>query len=146
MANNRLAFALCEANGIEIGENWTPHDAWEALKKEGIVDKNGHIREIRFDDEGNIEKSTKELKEMLLAEAESPKKKPHDDLSDEEYILYFRLLGSLKTKYGADYYEGDDYPILKVNNKIILSSGTFEEPKLEDVIEVRGENEMRRKK
>ena len=37
MANNRMPFALCEVNGITIQKGWTPHDAWEALKKNGIV-------------------------------------------------------------------------------------------------------------
>ena len=37
MANNRIAFGLCEQYGINLPEGATPHDAWEALKKRGIV-------------------------------------------------------------------------------------------------------------
>ena len=36
-AKYRLPFALCRANGIEIGDGWTPRDAWEALKKSGAI-------------------------------------------------------------------------------------------------------------
>lgn len=33
MANNRLAFGLCKKYGIELPDNATPKDAWEALNK-----------------------------------------------------------------------------------------------------------------
>lgn len=36
-AATRLPFGLCEAHGIAIQKNWTPRDAWEALKKAGVV-------------------------------------------------------------------------------------------------------------
>ena len=36
--NTRLPFGLCERYGIPIGKDWTPRDAWEALrKKTGIT-------------------------------------------------------------------------------------------------------------
>lgn len=34
----RLPFGLCRANGIQIKEWWTPKDAWDALRKGGVVD------------------------------------------------------------------------------------------------------------
>ena len=36
MANNRLPFGLCKQYHIDLPENATPKDAWEALKKNGI--------------------------------------------------------------------------------------------------------------
>lgn len=36
--NTRLPFGLCGRYGIPIGKDWTPRDAWEALrKKTGIT-------------------------------------------------------------------------------------------------------------
>ena len=33
--NTKLPFGLCEREGIEVGEDWTPKDAWEALEGKG---------------------------------------------------------------------------------------------------------------
>ncbi len=37
MSNNRLPFGLCKKYHIELPDNATPKDAWEALKKNGIT-------------------------------------------------------------------------------------------------------------
>lgn len=36
-ANNRLPFGLCEREGIEIGDDWGPSEAWAALAEKGIT-------------------------------------------------------------------------------------------------------------
>lgn len=36
MANNKIAFGLCEQHNIKLPKDATPRDAWEALKKHGI--------------------------------------------------------------------------------------------------------------
>ena len=33
--NTKIPFGLCQREGIEIGENWTPKDAWNALEGKG---------------------------------------------------------------------------------------------------------------
>lgn len=45
--NTRLPFGLCQAHGIAIGKNWTPRDAWEALKGVGVTpdDAYGDLKE-----------------------------------------------------------------------------------------------------
>lgn len=35
--NTRLPFGLCQREGIEVGSDWTPRDAWEALAGKGIT-------------------------------------------------------------------------------------------------------------
>jgi hypothetical protein len=35
--NTKLPFGLCEREGIEVGEDWKPKDAWDALAKKGIT-------------------------------------------------------------------------------------------------------------
>ena len=37
MANNKIAFGLCEQHNIKLPKDATPRDAWEALKERGIV-------------------------------------------------------------------------------------------------------------
>ena len=37
MANNRLPFGLCKKYHIDLPDDATPHDAWEALKSNGII-------------------------------------------------------------------------------------------------------------
>ena len=34
---NRVPFGLCKKFGIEISKDWTPRDAWEALKRGGYI-------------------------------------------------------------------------------------------------------------
>lgn len=34
--NTKIPFGLCEREGIDIGKDWTPRDAWSALEGEGI--------------------------------------------------------------------------------------------------------------
>ena len=35
--NTKLPFGLCQREGIEIGKDWTPKDAWDALAGKGIT-------------------------------------------------------------------------------------------------------------
>lgn len=35
--NTRLPFGLCKKYGIEVGDSWTPRDAWDALAGKGIT-------------------------------------------------------------------------------------------------------------
>ena len=37
MANNKIAFGLCEQHNIKLPKDATPRDTWEALKERGIV-------------------------------------------------------------------------------------------------------------
>ena len=55
-AATRLPFGLCEAHGITIQKGWTPRDAWEALKKAGVVSKNDPYKEYH---EVEAEQATK---------------------------------------------------------------------------------------
>ncbi len=41
--NTRLPFGLCGRYGIPIGKDWTPRDAWEALRK-----KSRHLPRMAF--------------------------------------------------------------------------------------------------
>ena len=34
--NTRLPFGLCQRHGIEVGKDWTPRDAWNALEEKGV--------------------------------------------------------------------------------------------------------------
>ena len=60
-AKYRLPFALCRANGIEIGDGWTPRDAWEALKKSGTI--------------SNVEEGYEKLEKRQLTENKNEKDK-----------------------------------------------------------------------
>ena len=35
--NTRLPFGLCQREGIEVGRDWAPRDAWDALAGHGIT-------------------------------------------------------------------------------------------------------------
>ena len=57
--NTRLPFGLCMRYGIAIGKDWTPRDAWDALKGKGItpdevysdVKKDGKVNEVKAEPE-----------------------------------------------------------------------------------------------
>lgn len=44
MADNRIAYGLCKANGIDT-KGMSPHDCWEALKELGITPDNYEEKE-----------------------------------------------------------------------------------------------------
>ena len=45
-------------------------------------------------------------------------------------------LADLKTKYGSDYMDDGQIPPILVEDKIVISIGTFETPKVVDIITV----------
>ena len=42
--NTRLPFGLCMRFGIEIGKDWGPKDAWDALAGKGITASSAYVR------------------------------------------------------------------------------------------------------
>lgn len=54
-AKYSLPFGLCKKYGIPIGKNWTPRDAWAALKGKGVVsDVSGEYDELdKTGEQGN---------------------------------------------------------------------------------------------
>ena len=42
--NTKLPFGLCKRFGIEIGADWTPKDAWDALADKGITADGAYAR------------------------------------------------------------------------------------------------------
>lgn len=50
--NTRLPFGLCKRFGIEIGEGWTPRDAWDALAGKGITADGAFERLKKGEDPG----------------------------------------------------------------------------------------------
>lgn len=51
--NTRLPFGLCQRFGIEIGKDWGPSEAWEALADKGITPKGAFSRLKRGYDPGD---------------------------------------------------------------------------------------------
>lgn len=50
--NTKLPFGLCMRFGIEIGEGWTPSDAWDALAGKGITAEGAYDRLKKGEDPG----------------------------------------------------------------------------------------------
>lgn len=50
--NTRLPFGLCQRFGIEIGADWTPKDAWDALAGKGISADGAYARLKKGEDPG----------------------------------------------------------------------------------------------
>ena len=50
--NTRLPFGLCRRYGIEIGKDWTPKDAWDALKGKGVTPEGAYERLEEGEDPG----------------------------------------------------------------------------------------------
>lgn len=55
--NTRLPFGLCRRYGIEIGKDWTPKDAWDALKGKGVTPEGAYERLEEGEDPGTPEAS-----------------------------------------------------------------------------------------
>ena len=121
MANNRIAYGLCKRYGIPLPKDATPADAWEALEKHGIHRVGNANRSIHHKQSRNTNK------------------RQDFNISSVEWRIYFKKLGELKSKYGAEYMNDGEIPPIKIDNKILLSSGTFEKPVVYEVLEIHEE-------
>lgn len=88
------------------------------------------------DDDG---KFTDGLNALIMHSQGKIKKRRAFSLSKMEWRIYYKKLAELKAKYGAEYMNDDEIPPIKIDNKILLSSGTFENPTVYEVIEVHGD-------
>lgn len=74
--NTRLPFGLCKKYGIEVGESWTPRDAWDALAGKGITP-------------GEIYKKLKSGEELGPDLPEPPKKDPVKTIDSEDGKTFY---------------------------------------------------------
>lgn len=84
--NTRLPFGLCQRFGIEIGKDWGPKEAWDALAGKGITADGAYARLKEGKDpgtppEGGDEGSTPE-KEEKVEETPAVEKEPAKTIED----------------------------------------------------------------
>lgn len=101
-AATRLPFGLCEAHGIKIHPDWTPRDAWNALKGEGIIKEEDNVYKQHFGEKNPSDEQSKLEHEavewyvsgdgMLINQAlRGSGEIPMDSLSDNERKLLSAL-------------------------------------------------------
>ena len=117
MANNKIAFGLCEQHNIKLPKNATPRDAWEALKKHGI-DAGEHNNEKYY--------ATNSLEPY-----KSSRRRMKNRLSNEEYARWCSVLAS--GLHGNHIYEENGIKCIRLDKVLIFSSGTFESPRIVSV-------------
>lgn len=61
------------------------------------------------------------------------------NLSKVEWRLYYKKLAEMKTKYGADVMKNGQIPPILIEEKLVISEGTFENPKVTEILVVDGE-------
>lgn len=61
-------------------------------------------------------------------------------LSKTEWRLYYKKLSALKVKRGAEYMNSGGIPTIRIDDKLIISSGTFENPKVDVIIPIIGKD------
>lgn len=66
----KLPFGLCEKYGIEVIKEWTPHDAWEALRRKGYVSDVSEAYKEHY--EKLNDKSVKQLQDEQRREIKKP--------------------------------------------------------------------------
>lgn len=81
-----LPFGLCKSHGIEIKDWWTPKDAWEALRRGGIVDDvseeyQEYYRNLKKEKEKERRKMAKERNQRKQAQLSNPLHTP-----DKNYV------------------------------------------------------------
>lgn len=106
--NTRLPFGLCRRFGIEIGADWGPKEAWEALSEKGIVAGDAYARLKRGEDPGvptasasGADDDTSESVEEQ-SEAPEPVKEPVKTFEEEG-----RTFGDLEARpcsWSKEYY------------------------------------------
>ena len=81
--NTKLPFGLCKRFGIEIGADWTPRDAWDALAGKGITADGAYARLKKGEDPGASDKeATPEVAPGVPAE---PKKSVNVEIGFDDY-------------------------------------------------------------
>ena len=76
--NTKIPFGLCKREGIEIGQDWTPKDAWNALEGEGY--------------------SAGEVYKELKQSGKVPQKSKVDVKEDRDFIERYKKRGELESR------------------------------------------------
>ncbi len=126
MANGRgntgLPFGLCKKYGISLPENATPREAWEAIKK-----KTGLDAQVFFEDHKDAKKYNAPDFDNMISFDKGP-----SALSRAEWAMYYQAISDKKLGHCFPKIRGMD--AIRIGKKIILSSGTFEDPIVEHVL------------
>lgn len=61
------------------------------------------------------------------------------NLSKVEWRLYYKKLADMKIKYGADDMNNGEIPPILIEDKLVISEGTFENPKITEILVIDGE-------
>ena len=102
--NTRLPFGLCKRYGIEIGEGWTPRDAWDALAGKGITAEGAYRRLKEGKDPGEADNPVDTT--STTGEGVSEGAKPEEVKPEEKKpVDYFTTdKGKKVTDLKTDYY------------------------------------------
>ena len=130
MANNKIAFGLCEQHNIKLPKDATPKDAWNALKKRGI-DISGNKTD------GGTYYPTNSLEPYKKS---SYKKVSQKKLSPEQYARWSKMLAD--GLHGDYIFESEGKKYITVDNLIVISSGPFDQAHIDAVYKFTSENEM----
>lgn len=115
--NTGLPFGLCAKYGIRLPDGATPKDAWEALHNVfGLTPE-------------QICDTLSKTGELPIPKAEEKVTK----LSKKEWAQWYKAIGDIKRGMYVHRKNGKKYII--IGNKIVITSGTYESPKAEKVIE-----------
>ena len=81
--NTRLPYGLCQSYGIEIGKDWTPSDAWNALAEKGVTPSGTYARlkKERAERSGKVKKESftrESASEYLGKVKDQEKQRKHD--------------------------------------------------------------------
>lgn len=60
-------------------------------------------------------------------------------LTKVEWRLYYKKLSDLKIKYGEQYMNDGRIPPILIEDKLVISKGTFENPKVTEILVIDGE-------
>ena len=88
---NRVPFGLCKKFGIEISKDWTPRDAWEALKRGGYINSvseayEQYYREVNDKSTEQLAKEQRrEIKGDRVTEINSATGKPKRPAPEKAY-------------------------------------------------------------
>ena len=79
--NTRLPFGLCKRFGIEIGADWGPRDAWDALAGRGITPDGAYARLKEGKDPGTPDGTAEEVK------PEEPRKSASVSIGEDRFKI-----------------------------------------------------------
>lgn len=113
--NTRLPYGLCLSAEINLPDDATPKQAWQALKNKTGFTPDHFYKQIKEEQEGY--------------------KVARNKLTQKEWALYYRKIGEIEAGTTRERKSKSGERVIIVDKKLIIDDGKYISPKVKSVME-----------